>query len=360
MKQTASLVLAILALGVRADVKLAVYAIDGTVKAECALKDEVWQEVRAVFDRGIELRHLVQERLAAYNEYATAMGFEEMPMSASPIKAQVAIDGEVFYFEEDGALWCDPRFILPEERWTVEQMEAYYRAFCMTRSDAPAPAPAEPEIAATGREPAANPPEPQRKLPVFRGFEDPRYQQYDELIIRYTDEFNRNRAAWADATPGQAESIHELRPALVKSHMIEESGGSGPKSRKAWMVDPIQVNVPGDWDPIKLQVGLKKPSRRNEGTAAQNVKAAIKYLVRKGFGASGAPAKIRPGKKFDGWYHALRRYNGRNARLENGKRYKDAYAERILKRAESPHAFVPIAHDVQRQRKSNRRKATGK
>ena len=60
MKQTASLVLAILALGVRADVNLAVYAIDGAVKAECALKDEVWQEVRAVFDRGIELRHRVQ------------------------------------------------------------------------------------------------------------------------------------------------------------------------------------------------------------------------------------------------------------------------------------------------------------
>lgn len=336
-----------LALGVRADVKLAVYAIDGTVKAECTLKDEVWQEVRAVFDRGIELRHRVQERLSAYNEFSTAMGVEELPMSSSPIKAQVAIDGEVFYFEEDGALWCDPRFILPEERWTVEQMETYYRAFCMTRTPDKA-ATAEAPVQAAVRTPA---PPPKRKLPVFRGFEDDRYQQYDELILRYTDEFNQNRAAWAGATPGQAESIHELRPALVKSHMIEESGGAGPKSRKAWLVDPLQVNVPGDWDPIKLQVGLKKPSRRNEGTAAQNVKAAIKYLVRKGFGASGAPAKIRPGKKFDGWYSALRRYNGRNARLENGKRYKDAYAERILKRAESPHAFVPIAHGVPRTRK---------
>ena len=75
------------------------------------------------------------------------------------------------------------------------------------------------------------------------------------------------------------------------------------------------------------------------------------------FGTSGAPAKTRPGKRFDGWYTALRRYNGRNSRTESGKRYKDAYAERIMKRAESPHAFVPIANDVKKSRTTRSRKA---
>ena len=333
-------------LEVLADVQLEVYGVSGELKATCVVTDEVWAEVAQAFANAIEVRHRVQDRLNAYNQYAAAMGFEEVPMSSAPIKTQIAIGNEVFYFEEDGSLWCDPRFILPEEQSAKDLVERYYKAICMTNEEKKAP-----EEPKEEKPQVAEQPKPRKKLPVFRGFEDARYQQYDDLIIKYTDDFNNNRAAWADATPGQAASIHDLKPALVKSHMIEESGGSGPKSKKAWQVDPLQVNVPGDWDSVKTLVGLRRPARRNEGTAAQNVKAAIKYLVRKGFGTSGAPAKTRPSKKFDGWYTALRRYNGRNSRTESGKRYKDAYAERIMKRAESPHAFVPIANDVKKPRK---------
>ena len=352
-----------------ADVRLEVYNLSGDRAATCILTDGAWADVQCAFEAVIEVRHQVQRRLDAYNQYAAAMGFEEVPMSSAPIKTQIKIGDEVFYFEEDGSLWFDPRFILPEELAVKDLVERYYKAICMQEKVLAAlGVEKEPEVEQVKEEEAPKPvaspqaqvadaPKPKRRLPVFRGFEDARYQQYDELILKYTDDFNNNRAAWADATPGQAASIHDLRPALVKSHMIEESGGSGPKSKKAWQVDPLQVNVPGDWDSIKQQVGLKKPSRRNEGTAAQNVKAAIKYLVRKGFGTSGAPAKTRPGKRFDGWYTALRRYNGRNSRTESGKRYKDAYAERIIKRAESPHAFVPIANDVKKSRTTRSRKA---
>lgn len=379
--------LVLMAGAAKADVLLEVYDIQGERRAECTIVDEAWPQVLNAFESWIAIRERISIRLQAYNQYALAMGFEEVPMSSSPIKTQIKIDDSVFYFGEDGSLWCDPRFMMPDEKAVKDLIERYYHIFCMqdavmqalgvgaeaeveqVTEDSPPPEAEVPEaetqaalsvpivpkptpVAETPKKPVKK----RRRLPVFKGFEDPRYQQYDELIIKYTEEFNSNRAAWADATPAQAETIHDLKPALVKSHMIEESGGSGPKSKKAWAVDPAQVNVPGDWDPIKTQVGLRKPSRRNEGSAAQNVKAAIKYLVRKGFGTSGAPAKTRPGKKFDGWYHALRRYNGRNARLESGKRYKDAYAERIIKRAESPHVFVPIANDVKsaRARKSKR------
>ena len=355
-----------------ADVRLEVYNLSGDRAATCILTDGAWADVQRAFEGAIEVRHRVQQRLDAYNQYAAAMGFEEVPMSSAPIKTQIKIGEEVFYFEEDGSLWCDPRFILPEELAVKDLVERYYKAICMQekvlaalgveKTPEPEQVKEEPESAAPSQAAPAQvaqaAPKPKRKLPVFRGFEDARYQQYDELILKYTDDFNNNRAAWADSTPGQAASIHDLKPALVKSHMIEESGGAGPKSKKAWQVDPLQVNVPGDWDNIKKQVGLQKPSRRNEGTAAQNVKAAIKYLVRKGFGTSGAPAKTRPGKRFDGWYTALRRYNGRNSRTESGKRYKDAYAERIMKRAESPHAFVPIANDVKKSRTTRSRKAS--
>lgn len=374
------------ALAAGADVQLEIYDIQGERRAQCSIGEEAWPQVLAAFESWMDISENIAARLQAYNRYSLAMGFEEIPMSAAPIKTQIRVEDAVFYFEEDGSLWCDPRFIMPEEKAVKDMIERYYHMFCMQDQVMQAlgveaeeevaqvteeEEPAEPETPEAKEAPPApkppapkpeNPkpenPKPRRRLPVFKGFEDSRYQQYDELIIKYTEEFNANRAAWADATPAQAETIHDLKPALVKSHLIEESGGAGPKSKKAWAADPAQVNVPGDWDPVKTQVGLHRPSRRNEGSAAQNVKAAIKYLVRKGFGTSGAPAKTRPGKKFDGWYHALRRYNGRNARLESGKRYKDAYAERIIKRAESPHVFVPISNDVKgaRARKSKRAK----
>ena len=115
--------------------------------------------------------------------------------------------------------------------------------------------------------------------------------------------------------------------------MIEESGGNGPRSKAAWAVDPLQVNVPGDWGVEKELVGLVKPSKRNEGTAEQNVRAAIKYLSRKGFGVSAKPASTRPSGFFDGWLDALRRYNGRRDRTETDRYYSDEYADKIVTRA---------------------------
>ena len=161
-------------------------------------------------------------------------------------------------------------------------------------------------------------------------------------ICRIVKEFNADKAGWTGGTAAQAAKVADLTPALVKAHMIEESGGNGPRSKAAWAVDPLQVNVPGDWGVEKELVGLVKPSKRNEGTAEQNVRAAIKYLSRKGFGVSAKPAATRPSGFFDGWLDALRRYNGRRDRTETDRYYSDEYADKIVKRAKDPNAFVPI------------------
>lgn len=179
-------------------------------------------------------------------------------------------------------------------------------------------------------------------LPVFRGFEDARYQEHDALIARMVADFNANKAKWCGGTAGQAAKIADLTPALVKAHMIEESGGNGPRSKAAWAVDPLQVNVPGDWGAEKEALGLKKPAKRNEGTAEGNVRAAIMYLSRKGFGSSGKAASVRPNGFFDGWPVALTRYNGRRDRTDTDRYYSEEYSDKIVKRAANPDAFVPI------------------
>ena len=179
-------------------------------------------------------------------------------------------------------------------------------------------------------------------VPVFKGFEDSRYQMYDSEIKKFVEDFNKSRARWAGSTPGQAEKIEELTAAQIKAHMIQETGGGDLNSRTAWKHDPLQVNVPGDWNPYKKYLGLREPRRRNEGSGAGNLKAGLMLLVRKGFGVSGQPASNRPDGAFDGWARALQRYNGRSDKAATGERYSEAYAARICKRASDPSVEVPI------------------
>jgi len=178
-------------------------------------------------------------------------------------------------------------------------------------------------------------------LPIFKGYEAPRYQQHDELIIRLVQEYNADPKCWAACAEGQ-KFVHPLDPALIKAHMIEETGGNDAVSRASWAVDPLQVNVPGDWNHYKAYLGLKKPRHRNEGSRETNVRAGIKYLVRKGFGRSGQPAGNRPEATFDGWKQALERYNGRTLTTTDGRTYCAVYADKIGQRATSPQTHVPV------------------
>ena len=287
------------------------------------------QEALEVFPPAIDVFLKAGERSRAYDEFQREMGRADSSMSLSDSVKTLEVLDNRFYFDNNGELWYDDRFIRPDERAVLDAVNEFYRRHILNGKPKSPQAP--PRVG------------DMLVLPVFRGYEDSRYQQHDALILKYVGDFNAKRGEWAGATPGQAAQIHDLSPALVKSQMIEESGGWDAKSLAAWKVDPQQVNVPGDWDEGKSELGLSKPTRRNEGTREQNVKAAIMYLARKGFGASGRPAENRPSGTFDGWHMALERYNGRNDETVDGRLYRDAYADRIVRRAAAPKSFVPIS-----------------
>jgi len=230
-------------------------------------------------------------------------------------------------FNDRGEIYIDRRFVTDEEMKTVRAIEKWIVKWF-------------PRQTAKRKVPRAR--AGVAGVPMFRGFESPRYQQHDALIAKLTAEFNADKSGWCGGTPSQAAKITNLTPAQVKAHMIEESGGNGPSSKNAWAADPLQVNVPGDWGDEKRLVGLAKPTKRNEGTVEQNIRAAIKYLSRKGFGVSGRPAAARPDGTFDGWRDACRRYNGRRDRTDTDRYYSDEYADKIMRRASNPDIFVPI------------------
>ena len=303
---------------------------------------------------GMRIQSRARAREARHRAALAAKGVAEVPMSREALKYSIDTHGMgEMLFDDWGELYIDRRFVTDEEMKTVRKIEAFVwthlvhpmqKAGVLPAQKKPAPsaggavmAPAVADGTKKARAKAGG-----AGLPVFRGFEDARYQSHDELIAKMTAHFNAHKAEWCGGTTAQAQKIADLTPAQVKSHMIEESGGNGPASKAAWSVDPLQVNVPGDWGREKELVGLTRPAKRNEGSAEKNVRAAIMYLARKGFGASGRPAADRPKGFFDGWQRALQRYNGRRDRTDTDRWYSDEYAEKILRRAENPDLFVPI------------------
>ena len=286
-------------------------------------------EVLPLAVEALAISQRAAEREAKHKAELAKKGIAELPASASARYVMNAGLVGKFVFDNFGEFYIDRRFVTKDEMVTVKRIEAWLRGRfpdsakgfdIRTKDESGAP----------------------RKVPIFRGFEDVRYQAHDELIVKMAADFNAHKAAWCGGTDGQAKKIADISPAMVKSHMIEESGGNGARSLAAWAADPLQVNVPGDWSDEKTLLGLTKPTKRNEGELKDNVRAAIMYLSRKGFGTSGRPAKDRPKGFFDGWKDALRRYNGRRDRTDTDRYYSDEYAEKILRRAEDPDLFVPI------------------
>ena len=285
-------------------------------------------EILPLATEAIAIQQRAAEREAKHAAELRAKGIAEVPPCGSE---RYVIDTPAFggfSFDDWGELYIDRRFVTDEEMKTVKKIEAWIAKWFPQQTKKRKTSP---------RKSAGG-----AGLPVFRGFEDARYQEHDALIARLVKEFNADKKGWTGGTPEQAAKVGDLTPALVKAHMIEESGGNGPRSKAAWAVDPLQVNVPGDWGDEKTLVGLSKPAKRNEGSLENNVRAAIKYLSRKGFGASARPAASRPKGFFDGWLDALRRYNGRRDRTDTDRYYSDEYADKIMKRAKDPDAFVPI------------------
>ena len=285
-------------------------------------------EVAPLAMEALEIQKRADKRAAAHAAELAKRGIAEIPACAMmryTIDTGGLMDG--LAFDEWGEFYVDRRFVTDKEMETVKAIEAWIRKWFPAK---------------TRRRRVPVLPSGKTGVPVFSGFEDARYQKHDDLIVRLVKEFNDDKAGGSGGTAQQAAKIADITPALVKAHMIEESGGNGPASKAAWAVDPLQVNVPGDWGDEKKLVVLKKPTKRNEGNAEQNIRAAIRYLSRKGFGSSGRPASERPNGFFDGWPKALQRYNGRRDRTQTDRYYSDEYADKIVKRASNPALFVPI------------------
>ena len=327
--------------------------LKGLSPASLQIEPQEWLEIGQAFTEVMQVIRKSGERRMAYLAKLKAQGIEEEPMSEAGVAFEINVLNNRFAFDKYGYLYFDDRFVKPEERPALQKVEALYRRFHKRWMAANKPGgSAKPGGKAAPSEPRSGEIVDRvaewriRRVPIFKGFEDDRYQEHDALIVRCVDEFNRGRADWAGATPAQGKKIPALTTALVKSHMIEETGGRDTRSRAAWDVDPQQVNVPGDWSEAKAALGLKKPAKRNEGTVEGNIKAAIRFLARKGFGVSGQPAAKRPTGTFDDWQTALRRYNGRSDEMVDGKKYSETYAEHIVARAKDPGQFVAIRKRV--------------
>ncbi len=285
-------------------------------------------EILPLAAEALEIQSRAEQREARHAAELRKKGIAEVPACGSQ---RYVIDTPAFggfSFDDWGEIYIDRRFVTDEEMKTVRKIEAWIAKWFPQQTKKRVE---KPRKSAGGA-----------GLPIFRGFEDARYQAHDALIAKLVGEFNADKTGWTGGTAAQAAKVGDITAALVKAHMIEESGGNGPRSKAAWAVDPLQVNVPGDWGVEKELVGLVKPSKRNEGSVEQNIRAAIKYLSRKGFGSSGKPAASRPKGFFDGWQKALQRYNGRRDRTDTDRYYSDEYAEKIVRRAADPSLFVPI------------------
>ncbi len=308
-------------------------ALDVPARTELTVRPEELPGVCDLFHRIDALRVRANRRARAHAFWLGLTKTRESAPSDAAIRFELVWQGRRYPFDRWGCLAVDRRFVRPEEGELISRFETFYRDHVVASP--------------LGRDLNACPqvrPEPGAGTPpTFAGFEDDRYQQHDALIARLVRDFNANRQAWAGAAEGAKPNIPRLSPALVKSLMIEESGGNGPQSRAAWACDPLQVNVPGDWSEAKAELGLSPPATRNEGSVENNLRAGIQYLVRKGFGVSGQAISRRPGAYFDSWRVALQRYNGRTDPVRDGRPYRAAYAERILRRARNPRVFVPIA-----------------
>lgn len=345
--------------------------LKGLPATSLQIAPDEWLEIGQAFTAVMQVIQKSGERRAVYLAKLKAQGIEEEPMSDAGVAFEINVLNNRFAFDKYGYLHFDDRFVKKEERPALQKVEALYRRFHKRWMAANAgKAPPVGKKQSTVKTPPGGKPAPGtktvtaatppgaivdraaewrvRRVPIFRGFEDDRYQEHDALIVRCVDEFNRNRANWAGATAAQGKKIPALTSALVKSHMIEETGGRDARSLAAWDVDPQQVNVPGDWSDAKSSLGLKKPTKRNEGTAEENIRAAIRFLTRKGFGVSGQPASKRPTGTFDDWQTALKRYNGRSDEMVDGKSYSETYAEHIVARAKDPGQFVAIRKKVKK------------
>lgn len=111
-------------------------------------------------------------------------------------------------------------------------------------------------------------------------------------------------------------------PKMLKAQAMIESGGS----KEAFLSDPLQVNVSGDWDPKKQSLlGLSKGEKM---TPEKSASAGLLWLRYKGFKYD------RTGNEttYRGKFQALRNYNGNTTKYKWHPKveHRNWYANKIL------------------------------
>ena len=195
---------------------------------------------------GMRIQSRAKAREARHRAALAAKGVAEVPMSREALRYSIDTHGMgEMLFDDWGELYIDRRFVTDDEMKTVRKIEAFvwtHLVHPMQKAGVLPPVQKKPAPSAGGAVVAPAVADGTKKarakaggagLPVFRGFEDARYQLHDELIAKMTAHFNAHKAEWCGGTPAQAGKIADLTPAQVKSHMIEESGGNGPASKAA-------------------------------------------------------------------------------------------------------------------------------
>ena len=148
----------------------------------------------SVFSEALVVLRRAGARKAAYEAYLKAMDVEETPMSSAAVWAEMELLGNRLYFDRDGQLHLDDRFVLPEEHKTLYKAEEVFRRICeggiagippgVKISQVSKPGAAQTSSGGKGALPQLSKRAAETKpdaVPVFRGFEDARYQEHDSL-----------------------------------------------------------------------------------------------------------------------------------------------------------------------------------
>lgn len=137
----------------------------------------------------------------------------------------------------------------------------------------------------------------------------------DQMFIDAVNDYNKKY----NLSPGDASF---WTPERLKAQAMIESGGS----KSAFLSDPLQVNVSGDWVPRKASLlGLRQGQTMTPDVSAT---AALEWMRYKGYVHDIKGNKVR----YRGVQESLRRYNG-NTRIypkHPGVEHRDWYAKTIL------------------------------
>ena len=227
--------------------------------AEGSFSEEIPTPEAEVFERADRILAAQNTRRAKWDRYLALMGQRESRLSLAAVRYRLAVGRRVYSFTVYGRLFVDGRLVRDDEIEDVLALERIFRSF-LSRSQWKGNA-----LRKIGSESMA-----------LRGFEDERFARLDGAVARVVAEFNARRA----------EVVHELRPRLFKSFLVELT---------YW---------------------------RDGALSEDEMRGELARLTAAG---------MRPdGGGFGGWTAAMQSVHGAD------------FAERVVSRADNPEVFVPV------------------